>query len=187
MDNDEPKKLKPVVFVRSSTDAHSQNTTQQVMLLRALQVTSDPKKLKEMIGVRTVAEVYRTLDKLAIRKEFHKALDRSGISFDFIVGGIKDIAMAAEKDSDRLKAFHILLQTLGMDKYEDSGSQGGGSWEDQLLQAIKAEEKQLPPGTSVTDVTDDYVVATPEVPEDVKKMREEEAEVTSTLYGDRGT
>jgi len=45
-----------------------------MLLLKALKVTQDPTELKKMIGVKTVAEVYRTLDKLSLRKEYHKAL-----------------------------------------------------------------------------------------------------------------
>lgn len=177
-------KLKPVILVRNHHNSglrNRQNTSQQIMLLKALQVTSDPKKLKEMIGVRTVAEVYRTLDKMAIRKEFHRALDRAGISFDFIVGGIQRIASTAEKDSDRLKAFDILLKTLGLDKYEDTGT-GGGSWEETMLKALEAknEVKELPPAPN-----EDYVVKPPVIPESVKKQQQKEDETMNTLYGSR--
>lgn len=174
-----PKKLKPVILPDAGKgDRYTQNDAQQKMLLRAMQVTQDPKKLKEMIGVRTVAEVYRTLDKMAIRKEFHEALDRAGISFDFIVNGIKDVASTAEKPADRLKAFQIMLQTLGLDKYEQESTQGGGSWEDLLLRAASKEEEQETLPEPV-----DYEVALPVIPESVQKKREQEQESSEAFYG----
>lgn len=179
----QPKKLKPVVLVRSGNAKNAQNTTQQVMLLNALAVTSDPKKLKDMIGVKTVAEVYRTLDKMAIRKEFHKALDRAGISFDFIVGGIRNIAAGAEKDGDRLRALQLLLQTLGLDKYDDTNAANTASWEEQLIKAVERQKKALPEGTEAPGA--DYEVVPPEVPDAIKKQREREAELTDTLYGNK--
>lgn len=180
--NSQPKKLKPVVLVRSPNQKNAQNTTQQIMLLNALAVTSDPKKLKDMIGVKTVADVYRTLDKMAIRKEFHKALDRAGISFDFIVGGIRNIAAGAEKDGDRLRAFQMLLQTLGLDKYEEATGAGSGSWEEQVIRAVEKEKAKLPEGT-VIKPTAEYEVIQPVVPESVKEKREKEKDLTETLYG----
>lgn len=172
------KKLKPVILPDAGKgDHYAQNTTQQAMLLKAMQVTSDPQKLKEMIGVRTVAEVYRTLDKLAIRKEFHQALDRAGISFDFIVNGIKDVASTAEKPADRLKAFQILLQTLGLDKYEQESSQGGGSWEDLLLGAASKEEEKAALAPA------EYDVKLPVIPESIREKQEREKKASEAFYG----
>lgn len=96
-----------------------------MLLLKALKVTQDPKELKQMIGVRTVADVYRTLDKMALRKDFHRALEAQGLSFDYILTGIKNIAEDANaKDDVKLKAYLALLKSLGMDKYEESQSGG---------------------------------------------------------------
>ncbi len=181
------KKLKPVVYTTSSYKNGAPQTSQQIMLLKAMQVSSDPKQLKDMIGVRTVAEVYRTLDKLQMRKDYHEALGRAGVSFEFIVKGLKDVAMAGEKDGDRLKAMQILLKSLGMDKYESEEGAGGGTFEEVLSKAVEAQEKKkelLDPGTPV--VTDleppQYEVIQPEMPESLKKIREEEAELTKGVY-----
>ena len=80
MENNEipsPKtRLRPVVYTTNTFKRGSQNTAQQIFLLKALQITQDPKKLRDMIGVKTVADVYRTLDKIAMRKEYHEALSR---------------------------------------------------------------------------------------------------------------
>ena len=62
-------KLKPIVYSSNAFKSGHQNTAQQMFLLKALKITQDPKKLREMIGVKSVAQVYQTLDKLAMRKE----------------------------------------------------------------------------------------------------------------------
>ena len=162
-------KLKPVILFRPNSDRPSQNrqnTAQQIMLIKAMQVTSDPKKLREMIGVRTVAEVYRTLDKIAIRKEFHGALDRAGISFDFIVNGIQRVASTADKDSDRLKAFEILLKTLGLDKYEESAG-ASSSWEEELLKAVE-KTKSIGGSHTKQPLLEEYSVTAPKIPDEYK-------------------
>lgn len=156
---------------------NSAQQTQQIVLLKALQVTQDPKKLKQMIGVRTVAEVYRTLDKMSLRKEYHEALARAGFSLDLAVQGIKTIAETAEKDDTRLKAYQILLKSLGLEKYDASDIPAGGTWEEELLKSIeKTEQGALPIGA-------DYEVVEPEMPERMKKMREEEDALTKSIYG----
>lgn len=176
-------KLKPLIYTTNAYKVGSQQHTQQVILLKALQVTQDPVKLKQMIGVKTVAEVYRTLDKMAMRKEYHEALARNGISFDYVINGIKDIADAGEKDADRLKAFQIILKSLGMEKYDTEESSGGGTWEEELLKAIGNEKpmKELPGGPVEAEVPH-YEVVAPETPEHMKQLREEEEELTKGIY-----
>ena len=153
--------------------------TQQVVLLKALQVTQDPKQLKQMIGVRTVAEVYRTLDKMALRKEYHEALARAGFSLDLVVQGIKTIAETSEKDDTRLKAYQILLKSLGLEKYEASDIPAGGTWEEELLKSI--EKTKSPDALPAPEA--DYEVVPPEMPERMKKLREEEEALTKSIYG----
>jgi hypothetical protein len=175
----EEKKLKPVTFVQGRYLFNRQNTYQQTLLLKALTVTQDPKKLREMIGVKAVADVYRTLDKMAMRKEYHEALARNGISFDYIIEGIKEQADNAYKPSDKLKAYQILLKSLGMEKYEENQI-SGGSWEDELLRITgKVENEELPKEMLAPT---DYEVKIPEVPESVKKIKEREKEEGKNLY-----
>ena len=173
-------RLKPLVYTSSYFKRGAQNTTQQMFLLKALQVTQDPKKLRQMLGVKSVAEVYRTLDKLAMRKEYHEALAKAGISFDYIVGGIKGIAETGFKDADRLKALQTLLKSVGMDVYKEDTTAVKGTWEEVLLEKIKegkeAEKPALPPAPL------QYEVIQPVVPESAKKAQEEEREMTSSIY-----
>ena len=182
----QPKiKLRPVVYTTNTFRRGAQNTTQQMMLLKALQVTSDPKKLREMIGVKTVAEVYRTLDKLAMRKEYHEALAREGISFDFIVSGIKNIALTGFKDGDKLKAYQALLKSVGMEKYEAVDGGNSGTWEEILLKKME-DEKSLPyEGTTPSLPKPKYEVSVPKIPKSARIVEEEEEEVTSTIYDEQ--
>ena len=80
-------KEKPVVFVQGSRSGfYSQNTFAQNLLLKALSKgVTDPQELKKIAGLKRVADVYRTLDKMAIRKEYHESLAAAGISLDYIV------------------------------------------------------------------------------------------------------
>jgi hypothetical protein len=158
----------------------SQNKTKQLFLLRALQVTQDPQKLKQMIGVKTVAEVYRTLDKLSMRKEYHESLANAGVSFDYLVKGMKNIADTSEKDDTRLKALQTILKSVGLDKYDSEGGIGTGSWEDVLLKSI--DEKKVNPQLTEGNAVPVYEVKRPEMPESVKKIRSEEADLTSSIY-----
>ena len=184
MKDDSPKiRLRPVVYTSSKFKRGAQNTIQQMMLLKALQITSDPHKLRQLIHVKTVAEVYRTLDKLAMRKEYHEALARSGLSFDFIVGGIKEIALDGEKDADRLKAYQTLLKSLGMDKYDADTTSLTGTWEEELIKRLEGpkgianaiDKKAIPK----------YEVEVPEIPESARLAEAEEEEMTSTIYDEK--
>lgn len=182
----ENKKLKPVIFLSSrypGGSKHSNNSFQQTMLLKALTVTQDPNKLRQMIGVKTVAEVYRTLDKLALRKEFHSALSKLGVDFEFIVGGIKDIAVNAFKDADKLNAYKALLKSLGMDQYDEQGS-GGSSWEDTLMKALEKEKEDKPQLVTGDSYAEEYYeVKQPVVPESARKLAEDEKMISDSIYG----
>jgi len=176
-------KLKPVVYTTASRyQSGYQNTTQQMFLLKALKVTQDPKQLRDMLGVKTVAEVYKTLDKLAMRKEYHSALSRLGISFDYIAGGIKGIADSGEKDSDRLKAFQTLLKSTGMDVYKEDTTAITGTWEEVLLARIEASKEVEKETVKKIDGVIQYEVIKPKVPESARLAQEDEEELTSNLY-----
>lgn len=171
------EKLKPVIFVQGRYPYYKQNSTQQLMLLKALTITQDPKKLKELIGVKTVAEVYRTLDKIAIRKEYHSALAQNGLSFDFITKKLKDKIENSYKDSDVLNGISIFLKSIGMDKYEESAI-GGGSWEDLLL---KIKEDNLNQEKKEPKIIE-YEVKVPEIPEHIRIAKEKANKESKGLY-----
>jgi len=170
--------LKPVVFANSDFPYYKQNTYQQMLLLKAMTVTEDPKELRRMIGVRAVADVYRTLDKLTLRKAYHEALAENEVSLTNVVAGIKGIAETSGKDAVRLKAYQTILRSLGLERYEDLEDQGK-NWEEVLLRA-QADEKA---GKIEQSKPDEYEVTTPEIPESVKAGRQREMELGKALYG----
>jgi len=181
LDNNE-KKLKPVIFRQGECSFHRQNVLQQNLLLKALQVTTDVNKLKEMAGIKTVAEVYRTLDKLAMRKEYHEALVRQGIDLDYLTGGIKKICDDRTTSAgDKLKGFQVLLKSLGLSEYKDiEGSQIG--WEDSLMKAIEVEKEKEDSDENYLPERVVYDVKVPETPEEEKRDAEKEKNIGKSIY-----
>lgn len=149
-----------------------------MLLLKALVITQNPEELKKIVGFKTVAEVYRTLDKMMLRREYHEALARNGVSFDYIVRGIKDIAdIGTKEDTIRLSAYKALLKSLGLDSYKEAGPVGGSGWEELLVQK-DSESRQLGASdATVSSSIDEYEVKQPVIPESVKQRKSQESEM----------
>lgn len=180
MNNEEKKK--PVVFIGGGNAFHERNTYVQNILLKALsQGITDPNELRKIAGLNRVADVYRSLDKLAIRKEYHEALVKNGIDFDFITRGLKDLA---ENSTDKIKlgSFNVLLKSVGLDKYEKQ-EETGKSWEEEILKVAKVKDDVID-GEIVKDDIEDYEVMVPEVPADEVIRQEEEKKMGRDLYED---
>ena len=178
--------LKPVVFVQGENRFYSQNTYAQNILLKAMsEGVTNPNELRKLAGLNATADVFRTLDKMAIRREYHEALDRNGISLDYIVSGIKEIANTGMTDNVRLASYNVLLKSLGLEKYEKV-EDSGKNWEDAILTAVAKEEeiKQLGEGDIVEGKIEEYEVKTPSVPKSELKQREDEADLAKMLYGE---
>jgi hypothetical protein len=173
------KKLKPVTFIGSDYSYFRNGEFQQNLLLKAMQVTTDPNELRKMIGVKTVADVYRTLDKLSIRKEYHEALFSHGLTLDYIVNGIKGIIENPMTSSAvKLKSLQSLLKSVGLDKYEKQ-EDVGKSWEELLLQHNDNKPKELNSGNKKIN----YEVKEPPIPESERVKREKEKGLAEGLYG----
>ena len=182
----EPSKLKPVVFVQGTKRFYAQNTYAQNILLKAMsEGVTNPKELRKIAGLKATADVFRTLDKMSIRREYHDALQRNGISLDFIVEGLKNLAKVAESDNTKLASFNILLKSLGLEKYEKL-EDSGKNWEDAVLTAVAKEEetKQIEQKSVINGETVEYEVDKPSMPNSEKKQRENEAEMGKMLYGE---
>ena len=169
-------KLKPVILVQGRYAYNRQNTTQQMMVLKALTLTQDPKKIRDIVGFRDVAEVYRTLDKIQMRKSYHEALAKAGLTFDFITKTMKDVIDNATKDSDKLVGVKIFLKSIGLDKYEETAI-GGGSWEEVLLKISKDASEGNKPSTMVK-----YEVVEPKMPEHIRIAKEKANTESRGLY-----
>ncbi|MCK5158506.1 MAG: hypothetical protein KAR08_05090, partial [Candidatus Heimdallarchaeota archaeon] len=169
---------------------------------------TDPNELRKIIGASRIADVYRNLDKLAIRKEYHQALVDNGIDFNFITRGIKELAEGGDTDKVKLASFQTLLKSIGLDKYEKQEEMSKG-WEDELLEASKRNKERLQEiednkldgvdkkDSSIkiedhkSDVkknnsieTEEYEVDVPIVPHDEKIKEEEERNFGKELYGE---
>jgi hypothetical protein len=186
-----PEKLNPVTCVQSHNgDYFGDNPAEQTLLLQALKVAKNPEEIKKMMGFRNTKEVFRTLDKLAMRKEYHQALSDAGMDLDWLVKSIKEDAMTAKNEGVRLDAKKTILKSLGLDRYEVMDGTGGQTWEDILLEEQK--NKKLKSGTS-EDVKllengeeeewEDLEVELKGMSEEEKKKDEEEKRVGSGLYG----
>lgn len=154
------------------------NFKKQNLLLKGMLMNAgDVKQAAKYAGIKTMAEAYRTLDQLSLRKGFYESLDNNDITLDFIVKGIKAIATEGDLDSVKLKAFQILLKTLGLENYSED-DKGSKNWEETLLKALesrKDEPKQIGPPQA-------YEVRKPEVPQTELDKRKKETDLGKELY-----
>lgn len=179
------KKFRPISFSTITKGKFSPKVFQQNLLLKALRYTNDLNDLKKVAHFHTEAEVLRTLDKLAIRKEYHEALAKNGMGPDAIVAGIKDVALTADKAGDRLKAYTTILKSLGLDTY-DTAEEGGKDWEEILLKINDREREDADKllasgGTSVIE-GQVYEVKIPEIPESVRVQKEKDKSIEQSIY-----
>lgn len=184
MENDK----KPVSFVQGRRAFYRENGYAQNLLIKALsQGITDPKELRDAAGLRTVAEVYRSLDKIAIRKEYHNALMDNGVDLNFIVRGFKDLA-GSDSDAIRLGAFNALLKSLGLDKYEKM-EDGGRSWEEEVNRISEAEVKMRGDVIEGQIVPEEkgkvkYEVIAPPTPKEERDRQNRERALGKDLYAD---
>lgn len=188
MPSEEPKRKKPVMFIGMGKPSFSKdfraNYFAQGLILKAMsEGITDPKELQKMAGLKTAADLYHTLDKLAIRKEYHAALDKNGLSLDKVVQGIKQLAETSEKDSVRLNAWLAVLKSLGVDRYQES-TEASKPWEQLLIDAAN-KRLQEPSETQVMEA-EFYEVNEPKMPEEERSRREEEKRLSDDIYGAAG-
>ena len=173
---------KPVTFISGPNVFHSRNNYVQNILLKALSKgVTDPNELRKVAGLEKVADVYRSLDKLAIRKEYHQALIDNEVDLDFITKGLKDLAENGT-DKIRLGSFNTLLKSIGLDKYEKQ-EESGKSWEEEILK-VAAVKEDIIDGEIVEDKIEDYKVVVPEIPVEELKRQVEEKKLGKDLYND---
>jgi len=177
----EKKKLKPVTFISGNYNYYSQDDFRQKVLLKAMSVSDDPKVWMKMANLKKMADVYRTLDKLAIRKEYHEALVRTGFDLDSVVAGIKEIAENSSSDSTKLKGYQTILKSLGLDRYEKEDDKGK-SWEETIIEYMEKEKQKKLENPEEKKVKADYEVVIPKVPVAEKQKREDEEEAGRSLY-----
>ena len=181
------QKLRPIVFIKGHYDYNRPNFFQQNLLLRSLAKTSDPDELKRMVGIRTKAELFRTLDKLALRKEYHQALQHNGIDLDSIIGNMKKISEDADSSTKglslKLNVEKTFLRSLGLDEYKEAPMEATRTWEDIVRKQIEsAEGKENNQKYNNKNEYEYYEVEAPEVPENMQKKIDMETEMGKDLY-----
>ncbi len=181
-------KEKPVSFVQGKRSFYRQNNLAQNLLIKALsEGITDPQELRQAAGLRTVAEVYRTLDKLAIRKEYHAALASAGVDLNYIVQGLKDLTLE-NSGKIRLGAYQTLLKSLGLDRYEQADN-GGTSWEDEINRIADErmrENQDVIEGEIIPEKKSrpKYEVIVPPTPKEEKDRQNRERALGKDLYAD---
>lgn len=175
------EKLKPIVFVKSSSDYRwtRKNVFQQNLLLKVLPYTDDLDVLKKTVGMKSKAEVLRTLDKLSIRKEFHEALVRNNLAIDDVVSGMKKLEIESTDDKVKLNIYQTILKSIGLDKYEIADG-GDGNWEEIMLKIVQEENKNGLVSPLLEQIQ--YDVKVPEIPEGEKEKREENIKIEKSIY-----
>ena len=173
---------KPVTFAQGKFNYYRNDTYVQNILLKALtQGVTDPHELKKIAGLNKVADVYRSLDKLSIRKEYHEALSKNGIDLSFIVNGLKELSQNSKSEVVRLAGYQTFLKSLGLDKYEKQEDQGKG-WEEAILEISEVGGKDKDKRNGIIEC--EYEVKVPEIPESEIKRREKEDSAGKDLYGE---
>jgi len=149
----------------------------EAAVLKALQEgVDDPEELRRLAGLPTLVAVKRTIDKLSIRKEYHRSLDKNQVTMDLIVAGLKDL-LDSQSPQIRLSALKALMSSIGLNKFEDV-SVGGKDWEDALLRMQKAND---PARNNAIDA--DYDVKVPTPPVEVQDVREAERKLAKEIFG----
>lgn len=175
---------KPISLIGSKGEFYKNNEYAQNLLLKAMsEGVTDPKELQKAAGLSRVADVYRSLDKLAIRKEYHDALVRNNIDLDYIVQGYKTVIDTTAKDETKLKGLDSLLKSIGLDKYEKQ-EEASKNWEEEIMKAAdKAVEdnKNMIEGEIVTEHKR-YEVNAPQIPKEEMERQKEERRLGRDLY-----
>lgn len=171
------KKLPLIIFDTGGrkNSVLTPNFQKQNLLLKGMLMNAgDVKQAAKYAGIRTMAEAFRTLDQLSLRKSFYESLDSHDITLDYIVKHIKDLVEGADLDSVKLKALQVLLKTLGLDNYSDE-EKGSKGWEDTLIKALQVKEAN-------TIETQAYEVKIPKMPESEVEKRNKENKLGKELY-----
>ena len=178
--NKEPEKLMPITIFNSGATYYRDNRLKQDLLLRAMQLSYDPKIWMKMAGIRSVAELDRTLDRISIRKDYHQKMEKIGMDMEWLVKGLKGLCDTSKSDMVRLVGFKTILKSIGLEDYKDSEGGSSRSWEDILTQSIEDEKKNGKPQNLI-----EYEVKTPTIPEAEMKRIEMEKEIGKSLYEDK--
>ena len=154
----------------------------QALLLNAMKVSTDPNKLKQLTGMKKVADVYSTFDRIAMHKEYANTLISAGVDMKFIVDNLKKVIEDSDVgQANKMAAIKLLMSSLGLDKRGPSdGELSSTSWEAELM---KIEEEEKNNNEIVKELAPpEYEVDIPDVPDNVKKQKEKDDLIEKSLY-----
>lgn len=170
---------KPLIIFDNSNDPRGKSKTnnirQQNLLLKGILLTSNFLDAGKYAGIKRTVDIYRTWDRLTLRKDFQQALAEEGVDMTFIVRGIKNQAETAALDSVRLEAYKTLLRSMGLERYTKDEETSAG-WEDALVGYVNKQEGLPMPKSP------GYEVKLPEVPDSARRSREEDNVLGKELY-----
>lgn len=160
--------LRPVIIDNATRIENRRDFLKEKLLAESMATTHDPKKLKEMIGARSVAEVHRVFNTMVYQKEFQGSLTKMGVDADTLTQTLKEIiTRPLGKDSDKIKAIQVVMQSQGIDKFQEDPN-STQNWQDLLLNKIE-EEKNYIEGEVAEEEIELYKVNVPELPEFMRK------------------
>lgn len=186
MSEEQEDELKPVNFKRTTSRRAHKNKFQQNMLLKGLTETLDLDELQKIAHFKSKAEVLETMDKIKMRKEFHRALAKHGVDMDSIAGRLSDL-IDSDDEKTALKALKTVMKSIGIDKYDDVEDKDK-NWEEVVVQIEKEKRKQGVsddelPGDAPSDKEDMvYEVDEPDKPDFVEEKEEKDQALGESLY-----
>lgn len=172
-------KKPPIVFApktnREMTNASALYA--QNMLLEAMAGgVTDPKQLQKLAGLKKVSDVYLALDKLALRKEYHAALEKNGLSLDYILNKLKMVVDCHNPETS-LKGVALIIKSLGLEKYDDTDTSESKPWEDIILEQTERGETIDAEIIEQEDYEVKQPVMEPEIEDRRKALKEEYKEM----------
>lgn len=145
----------------------------QNLLLKGMMIHGNMDKATHFAGIRSAVELYRTFDRIQLRRGYHEALADEDVDLRWIVNRIKKHA-DSPNGQVALSGLRMLLGSLGLNRY-DVAEEGHKNWEDTLLQLSESYDSKEQPLTA-------YKVNPPQVPEASKLMRQKENKIGKELY-----
>ena len=155
---------------------YKDNIRQQNLLLKGFLLTSNLVEAGQYAGIKRKVDLYRTFDRLSVRKDYQEALMEEGITPSFLAKSLKFKVENEDKDATQLEALKVLLRSMGLDKYEKEEEESKG-WE-QAVTDYMDNQNLLPTAPKKTV----YEVKRPEIPESARKAREEDSVLGKELY-----
>lgn len=158
------------VFMQNSNTparARSRTAAAELVMKGLSEGITDPEELKRLSGIKRSADLMVTMDRLSLRREFHEAMYRAGLTPDKLMTTLSDHVDSTDAKVS-IKAVEVTLKMLSMFRPESS-SGDVKSWEEIVLEKATAIQE----GDMKQISQPVYDVKIPEVPPDMAEMAEQ--------------